>query len=212
MLRPVYINTDGTAFGTPWETFRYNDYWALQKSGAFIGYSAHISVIPELQVGLAVFVNSNGDDSEWPATAYPILIPALTSILASMQPPPSPVLNPELYIGTFVDPNRPTTPLTIARGGSSGSLIATFAGNGLVLQRQELVDPSFNATVLQAVVPPFEMSCVMAEMSAADGQYVRFDLGPDPTRALAARSVSVDGLMWGSVFYRKTTDRDDLNH
>jgi hypothetical protein len=203
-LRPVFINADNdSAFGSPWESFRYNNHWVAQKSGAFIGYSSHISVVPDLQLGLAVFVNTNGDDAEWPEAAYPILLPALDSILAGMQPPPPPVLNSELYIGTFQDPDMQKSPIQIQREQGTNQLVAYYGGIRMLLQRQELVDPSFNATILQAVLPRDSMSCFKGELSAADGEYLRFDLGPDPTRAVAARSVAVDGVMWGAVFRRQ---------
>ncbi|XP_048582877.1 putative beta-lactamase-like 1, partial [Nematostella vectensis] len=59
ILSPSDIAPDGqTLWGSPWEMIFHENFLVRGKGGAIDGYSAMVSVVPEIQLGFNVFINA----------------------------------------------------------------------------------------------------------------------------------------------------------
>lgn len=169
LFEPIYLNPDNiTGMSAPWETTKRYRYWVQEKTGALVGFSSIVSMIPELRLGLAVFANSPGPSNLWTAKAHEILIPALESLLAPVQPPPQAVRRPELYLGSYSmapGSSAPGLAAEISRApGEQDVLVIQFLGSSSLLVPQDAVDAGRNATYLQLHIPPQYQGCQLQEV------------------------------------------------
>lgn len=106
-LSQVFVNRDQlTGFGTPWEIRFQANYTVLRKGGNVDGYSALLSYIPDLKLGmynwllltyliwlktcftgLNVLWSGSVDEFATSNTAYDIIIPPFVEYLMTVQPP-----------------------------------------------------------------------------------------------------------------------------
>ncbi|XDV45936.1 hypothetical protein PO909_013938 [Leuciscus waleckii] len=92
--------------GTPWEVNEQLGYHVIRKDGDLDGYSASISLVPRLKLGLVILMaGTKPEDEDLVAKAYSYLIPAMESAFRNaprvLIPPP----DPAPYIGYFTYSN-----------------------------------------------------------------------------------------------------------
>ncbi|XP_051516481.1 putative beta-lactamase-like 1 [Myxocyprinus asiaticus] len=92
--------------GTPWEVNEQSGYDIIRKDGDLDGYSATISLVPRLKLGLVILMaGTKPEDEDLVAKAYSYLIPAMESAFRDatrvLIPPPETVP----YVGYFTYSN-----------------------------------------------------------------------------------------------------------
>ncbi|XP_066529474.1 putative beta-lactamase-like 1 [Hoplias malabaricus] len=109
LLTPLF-RCDTTYFanqtGTPWEVYEQQDYEIIRKDGDLDGYSATISLVPRLKLGLVILMaGTKPDNKDLVSVAYSYLIPAMESAFRDaprvLIPPP----DPAPYVGYFTYSN-----------------------------------------------------------------------------------------------------------
>jgi CubicO group peptidase (beta-lactamase class C family) len=106
MLTPV-LNVLGDArysFGTPWENYLEPNttYLVRRKGGNLNGFSAAVSLVPELRVGLVLNFNCQVDEFSVSERAWSLILPALVHTLMAAQPqPPLLPANASMYAGMY---------------------------------------------------------------------------------------------------------------
>jgi CubicO group peptidase (beta-lactamase class C family) len=99
----VFVNRDQlTGFGTPWEIRFQANYTVLRKGGNVDGYSALLSYVPDLKLGLNILWSGSYDEFITSNSAYDIILPAFVEYLMSVQPPYPYPPNPTEYEGVYV--------------------------------------------------------------------------------------------------------------
>ncbi|XP_056589542.1 putative beta-lactamase-like 1 [Triplophysa dalaica] len=91
--------------GTPWEVNERLGYDIIRKDGDLDGYSATISLVPRMKVGLVILMAGIKPDEDLVDKAYSYLLPAMESAFRDarrvLTPPPDPVP----YLGYFTYSN-----------------------------------------------------------------------------------------------------------
>ncbi|KAI4881284.1 hypothetical protein NFI96_032551 [Prochilodus magdalenae] len=109
MLTPLF-RCDTTYFanqtGTPWEVYDQLEYQIIRKDGELDGYSATLSLVPRLKLGLVILMaGTKPANKDLVAKAYSYLIPAMESAFRDaphvLIPPP----DPAPYVGYFTYSN-----------------------------------------------------------------------------------------------------------
>ncbi|GAA6107312.1 putative beta-lactamase-like 1 [Tachysurus ichikawai] len=121
MLMPIF-HCDTSYFsnqtGTPWEVYEQLEYEILRKDGDLDGYSAVLSLVPQLKLGLVIFMAGNKPAGEDLVTkSYSYLIPAMERAFRDaphvLVPPP----DPAPYIGFFTYSNMTFYEIKAGSGG-----------------------------------------------------------------------------------------------
>ncbi|XP_051947218.1 putative beta-lactamase-like 1 isoform X1 [Xyrauchen texanus] len=104
--------------GTPWEVNEQLGYDIIRKDGDLDGYSATISLVPRLKLGLVILMAGNKPEGEdLVAKAYSYLIPAMESAFRNaphvLIPPPDPIP----YVGYFTYNNITFYEIKAGTGG-----------------------------------------------------------------------------------------------
>ncbi|KAL7859904.1 hypothetical protein SRHO_G00150510 [Serrasalmus rhombeus] len=109
MLTPLF-HCDSTYFanqtGTPWEVYDQLEYQIIRKDGDLDGYSASLSLVPRLKLGLVILMaGTKPANTDLVTKAYSYLIPAMESAFRDaprvLIPPP----DPAPYVGYFTYSN-----------------------------------------------------------------------------------------------------------
>lgn len=109
ILTPLFhcdANYFANQTGTPWEVYEQQDYEIIRKDGDVDGYSATLSLVPRLKLGLVILMaGSKPTNEDFVAKAYSYLIPAMKSAFRDaprvLIPPP----DPDPYVGYFTYSN-----------------------------------------------------------------------------------------------------------
>jgi len=198
MLSPIYLNPDGTfLWGTPWEILFQNTYLVRTKGGNIDGYSALLSFVPELQLGISILWNGQASETDTARTVYSILIPAFVKVLSSMQPPPPQPKNSSVYIGKYI----------VKDSNSLYAIISEYQGLLLLELYQKpsilflsvfLIDSGRKPNALQIYIPEGTLSCVTSEFLAYNMEFVVFS-SVDPVSGHAV-SFTLPGIYPGIIF------------
>lgn len=109
MLTPMF-HCDSSYFsnqtGTPWEVYELLEYEIFRKDGDLDGYSAVLSLVPHLKLGLVILMaGTKPADEDLVTKSYSYLIPAMERAFREaphvLVPPP----DPAPYIGFFTYSN-----------------------------------------------------------------------------------------------------------
>ncbi|KTF86165.1 hypothetical protein cypCar_00049657 [Cyprinus carpio] len=88
--------------GTPWEVKEQLDYDVIRKDGDLDGYSASLSLVPRLKLGLVLLMaGTKPEDEDLVAKVYSSLIPAMENAFRDAPPVLIPPPDPVPYIGYF---------------------------------------------------------------------------------------------------------------
>jgi D-alanyl-D-alanine carboxypeptidase len=165
MHAPVALAADWrTGLGLGFALGRVADHAAVWATGGYIGYGSNITMIPELKLGVAIFINSLAAAEEIGKQSIELLIPAVSAAIQREEeilPAPA---DWQRYVGFYAYPGHPGVDVTIARG----KLVMTSRYSGNVYR----------------YVPHHEHIFRGAGGLTA-GELLRFDVGPDD-RALRA--------------------------
>ncbi|XP_052450891.1 putative beta-lactamase-like 1 [Carassius gibelio] len=92
--------------GTPWEVNEQLGYDIIRKDGDLDGYSASISLVPRLKLGLVILMaGTKPEDEDLVAKVYSSLIPAMESAFRDAPRVFNPTPDPDPYIGYFTYSN-----------------------------------------------------------------------------------------------------------
>lgn len=92
--------------GTPWEVNEQLGYNIIRKDGDLDGYSASMSLVPRLKLGLVILMaGTKPEDEDLVAKAYSYLIPAMESAFRNAPPVLIPPPDAAPYIGYFTYSN-----------------------------------------------------------------------------------------------------------
>ncbi|KAH3743905.1 beta-lactamase family protein [Pelomyxa schiedti] len=127
-LHPSQWNPEGkSGFGMPWENYYYNDHLLVTKCGNIQGYGSIMTFIPELQLGISIFINGAGsiDQTEYQVVVSDIFVPEFVSYLQKKQPSPQAPPNPEKFVGAYM---MEGSVLTLMISQRTGMLVSKFPG------------------------------------------------------------------------------------
>ena len=86
MHAPVFLQADWReATGIAWGIRRIQDYTAVRHSGGIFGFSTDVIILPELKLGIALFINTAQDAGWLNRSALEIGLPVFTRILKRQQ-------------------------------------------------------------------------------------------------------------------------------
>lgn len=195
MLRSPAFWDDSQAapsgFGTPWELASIKDFFVVSKGGNLPGYATAFSLVPALNVTVAMAINSDADDFRWIRAIQGTLLPALNSTLISLQnsPPADPGPRYRDVVGTYAQSVQAgldvgiavTMPLLPPPGFTSRPLVFTLSQNKQVITsgfldyvaQSESPDQLLFRFSFPASLSP--QSCFMQELVALQGSYVVFN-------------------------------------
>uniref|UniRef100_A0A673LKJ7 Putative beta-lactamase-like 1 n=1 Tax=Sinocyclocheilus rhinocerous TaxID=307959 RepID=A0A673LKJ7_9TELE len=109
MLTPLFRcenNYFAEQTGTPWEVNEQLGYDIIRKDGDLDGYSASVSLVPRLKLGLVTLMaGTKPEDEDLVAKAYSSLIPAMESAFRDAPRVLIPTPDPVPYIGYFTYSN-----------------------------------------------------------------------------------------------------------
>lgn len=92
--------------GTPWEVNEQLGYNIIRKDGDLDGYSASMSLVPRLKLGLVMLMaGTKPEDEDLVAKAYSYLIPAMESAFRDAPPVLIPPPDAAPYVGYFTYSN-----------------------------------------------------------------------------------------------------------
>lgn len=123
MLTPVF-HCDTSYFsnqtGTPWDVYEQLEYEIIRKDGNLDGYSAVLSLVPHLKMGLVnLTAGTKPADEDLAAKSYSYLIPAMERAFRDapyvLVPPP----DPAPYMGLYTYSNMTFCEI---KAGSDGVL------------------------------------------------------------------------------------------
>jgi CubicO group peptidase (beta-lactamase class C family) len=192
LLAPLFMNADGeTLFGTPWEARFQNGYLLRRKGGNIDGYAAFVAMVPELHLASVVMWNGQVDEFEVADAFLSTALPALSSALSSLQPPPALPPNPAQYAGTYTSQDPPITG------------VVTVVNNTLVITGDMSLTLNYiSPSLLSIVAPSGVMSCLDLALNGIQGEYVQF-AGPGTEKNdIPFVAFSIPGLLPGYVFNR----------
>eukprot|EP00052_Salpingoeca_macrocollata_P030652 m.320415 g.320415 ORF g.320415 m.320415 type:complete len:488 (+) comp24050_c0_seq1:188-1651(+) len=204
---PVFINSDGTGFGHPWELVPANNFTVLTKSGDVPGYSAMVMAVPQVHIGAVVLQSSDTNTALNGVIGQ--LVEFLThtfgqQIVPQRQQPPAQPSHPEDYVGTFemVIPNFATMDVIVSQqtiGGVAGLLLAE-------LQITEVLQMGFFSAL--RAVPGQPDQFMMDDFGQSDackiaqaGYYLFLQFDRNSTGQVD--SLSLPGFIWGTPLKRK---------
>eukprot|EP01116_Phalansterium_solitarium_P017147 TRINITY_DN414_c0_g1_i1.p1 TRINITY_DN414_c0_g1~~TRINITY_DN414_c0_g1_i1.p1 ORF type:complete len:245 (-),score=72.94 TRINITY_DN414_c0_g1_i1:96-830(-) len=188
MLLNLFVNADGVSMiGTPWESAYQAPYVVRSKGGNVDGYSALVSLVPELQLGLTMLWNGGVDEFAWANSSWSVLLPAFVSALSLLQPPVPLPPNISSYVGFYV------------LGPYTAQVFEKQDVLYLVLPPLFTVELAYlQASDFKIYIPPGAQTCMNGELSAFSDQLVTFGLD----QSGLARNISLPGLAWGAYWSR----------
>ncbi|XP_072553376.1 putative beta-lactamase-like 1 [Salminus brasiliensis] len=121
MLTPL-LRCDTNYFanqtGTPWEIYQQLEYEIIRKDGDLDGYSATLSLVPRLKLGLVILMaGTKPTNKDLVATAYSYLIPAMERAFRDAPRVLIPPTDPAPYVGYFTYSNITFYEIKAGSGG-----------------------------------------------------------------------------------------------
>ncbi|KAB5546257.1 hypothetical protein PHYPO_G00069980 [Pangasianodon hypophthalmus] len=109
LLMPIF-HCDTSYFsnqtGTPWEVYEQLEYEIIRKDGDLDGYSAVLSLVPHLKLGLVILMaGTKPADEDLVTKSYSYLIPAMERAFRDAPPVLVPPPDPAPYMGLFTYSN-----------------------------------------------------------------------------------------------------------
>lgn len=124
MLMPIFqcdTNYFSNQTGTPWEVYKQLEYEIIRKDGDLDGYSAVLSLVPHLKLGLVLLMaGTKPTDEDLIAKSYSYLIPALERAFRDAPHVLVPAPDPTPYTGVFTYSNMTFYEIKV---GSDGVLL-----------------------------------------------------------------------------------------
>jgi len=178
MLTPnlAYYNNDGkTGFGSPWETYHFENEVLVIKEGDLPGYHSMMVVLPELKIGLSILQNCEGDGNPGNIvqqfTTY--LLPTMKNILIKNQKLSFPqIVTP--YVGIYFVEGTNNSYINITYTSNMLIAMAIVQGN---TQNQFflLKDTEVNSLIIKTTEFPQPYNgCMIKEFMATDGDRLLF--------------------------------------
>jgi len=170
-----------------------------RKGGNIDGYSALLSVVPELQLGVVILWNGGADELGTSDLLYSTLIPAFKTALASIQPAPPQPKDPKVFIGTYANTeNGIKAAITQVTDKTGSNLLYLNIPNFLGVYLVWKIPSSANS--LQLYYPDGILSCLSGDFQALLDEPVEFVI--DRNSGLA-KSFIIPGFLPGVEFVRQ---------
>jgi CubicO group peptidase (beta-lactamase class C family) len=199
LLGPVFWNRDGASLmGCPWEMHVSGSYLVASKGGNLPGYSTSLSLVPQLNLSLAVAWNGGADEISWVDAALDALLPALAAELSALQPSPafSPGPEPADYTGNY----------SMSGGGGyvlvrqqEGLLLWFSSALGLQVELDWFKSDVELGDMFRVAFSDDSFSCLLGELEALRFQYVLFQRDCDSGSVV---STAVPGWVPGALWTR----------
>jgi hypothetical protein len=179
-------------FGAPWEIKHRDSYLNLEKGGALSGLNAHFSMIPQLELGVAVFSNGGYPSPYYANTVFEYIMPKLEDMLMPLQPYFDTPVNATNYVGKYLLEGTLNSFANIFMQFNALLIVVDIIPNRMALVKPDSAMLHDSAEILQLSLPPDLIPCMSGELLGFDKQYVQFVLGADGK----AVSFKVPGLAY----------------